>query len=191
MKDLTLLSLSLSVPFPYGNLIYGQMRQASQFRSGELPLKLSFLYVFDHVPTDAQMSRNVLNRHMPGQFQRIPLKGPRIADSFFGKLQSYLTHRIAQQAPHPLHGNVHVRSLAADRHCPQLSHIDRSADDVPPVALRAPQSQSILSDSKNNRPSLIHCRLISVSSYPKCMIQQACRHVVASFSEFLGQNLLW
>ena len=75
----------VDVPLGHGNLVDGDLPQVFQFRPVEPPLQVGLLDLLDHVPTDAQMVRHVLDGHVLRKFQGVPLKGFSVRDARIGK----------------------------------------------------------------------------------------------------------
>lgn len=73
------------MPLGYGDLVDGDPSQLAQLRPGGSLLEVSLLAVLDQVPTDAQVLGHVLDRHVPGEFHRVPLKRVRVAPPRIGE----------------------------------------------------------------------------------------------------------
>ena len=85
----------VDVPLGRGNLVDGDLPQVFQFRPVEPPLQVGLLDLLDHVPTDAQVLGHVLDGHVPGEFQGVPLKGFGIGDARIGKANLHLSDHAA------------------------------------------------------------------------------------------------
>ena len=81
------------MPPTNGYLIYGYLAKMFQPDMFKPLAKRALLNVFDCIPTNLHVFGHVLNAHVSGQFQDIPLEGFVVAASFVGKSDPDLTNR--------------------------------------------------------------------------------------------------
>ena len=90
----------VDVPLGHGNLVNGDLPQVFQFRPVEPLLQVGLLDFLDHIPTDAQMVRHVLNGHILRKFQGITLKGFSVGDARISKSNLHLPDDTATMTLH-------------------------------------------------------------------------------------------
>ena len=99
---------------PDVDLVHRQPLQILEFRPTELPLESSLLNVIGQVPRNAQLTRHILRRHEPQQFDHVAFEGPRV---LFVRLDERHGHTPPGETLLALgfrHSHINPRFLRAD-----------------------------------------------------------------------------
>ena len=100
--------------FTNTDLINSDLSKFFQLGSTEAPGKVSFLDIFDDIPTYIQVSGHILYCHMPAQIQSIVFKLPGVASAWVGETDIDLSEDITGQAKHPLNRQYNFDRFGAD-----------------------------------------------------------------------------
>jgi hypothetical protein len=119
------------MPLSDGDFIDGDLPQPLEFRFAKPPRKVSFLNVFDDIPTYSQVLRNALDRHVPAQIQGVAFELAGVAPLRISEFDFDLPQRIAHQAKHALDGQNDTNRLGADGNTGKLP-FDCAFTDNPP-----------------------------------------------------------
>jgi hypothetical protein len=65
----------VAVSFACGSLIYGQIPEVFEHRSGELLLEVPLLDILDGIPGHMEMAGHVEDRHMLRELENVPFEG--------------------------------------------------------------------------------------------------------------------
>ncbi len=161
----------VDMPLARGNLVDGDLPQVFQFRLVKTPLQIGLLDLFDHVPTDAQVVRHVLDGHVLGELQGIPLKGFAIADARIGEPQLHLSDRAAATTLHPGDRQHQVHGLAADRDRAEATAALPSPDNMVRPTNRTTVRFPWLRDGENHLTSDVFRLHIPVAADPERMVK--------------------
>ena len=161
----------VAMAFANGNLVDGDLSQVFQFRPVEPPLQIGFLNILDHVPTDAQVLGDILDGHIEGKFQGVPLKGFGIGDARVGEVDLHLSHYAAAATLHPRHGQHQVHRLAADRDGAKSAVTLPASDNLVRPTHRTSIRFARLLDRENHPTPRILRLHVPIASNPERMVK--------------------
>jgi hypothetical protein len=164
------------MPFTDGDFIDGQAFELFELGTGKTLFQISFLDVFDYIPTDSQMSGDIQNRHVPTQLQRISLKGLGVSEARICKTQMDLPDQIAGPAPDTLDGQSNPDRLKANGQGAKPTLNRAFKDYMTGSANRTSQILSFLTDCKDHFAALIASTNIFIAMNTETMIQKTGGH---------------
>jgi len=122
---------------PKGDLVYGNASQMPKLGLGEFPAQATLLDVLDHVPTYAQMTSDVSNRHVLGELKDIAFELPDEALVLIGKTDLDLPYHPAGEALDALDGQFDDNLLESKTRRPESPFHCPSLDEIPGTTTRA------------------------------------------------------
>jgi hypothetical protein len=153
------------------DLIDRDVLEILQRRRFELPVKVPLVEVFDDVPTDAQVMRNVLNGHRATQFQGIAFEGLRVAVATDGKGHADLPNHTAPATADSLHGQLNQDRTAAYGEGPQPANLLALAYRFGAAAMGAAEFLRFLIDHKDGVRPLQERANMTIALNAKAMVQ--------------------
>ena len=146
-------------------------RKVLQFRPVKTPFQVSLLDFLDYIPTDAQVVGDILDGHVPQEFQGVPLKGFGVRHAGIGKANLDLSDDFALAALHPGDRQIQVHRFAANGNRPEATNALPSAKHVFRPASRTATRLPWLLDPENHRTLDILSLPVPVATHPKCMVK--------------------
>jgi hypothetical protein len=104
----------VAMALAHGHLVDGDLLETAQLGLAETPPQVAGLDVLDGVPTDAEMLGDVLDGHVPAQFQGVALEGASVAAAGFGEGHLDLADVAAGEAQHARHREAQEGGPLAD-----------------------------------------------------------------------------
>src|SRR5271170_4156048 len=102
------------MPFGNGNFIDGDQENFMQARPSETTPEITELHVFNQVPANLQLARNVFDGHASRQPQGMALKCSSVTALRIGKTKTHLTYQTATPATDSLHRQHQTGRLGTD-----------------------------------------------------------------------------
>ena len=161
------------VPMPPADrdFVDRDLSQVLERDAAELGAQIPLLDVLDEVPADLQMLGHVLDGHVSGQVQDVPLEGFGVVPSFSSEVHRHLANLAAVDTADSRDLQRDLDRSAADGKTAKPTRLTAPTHDLPRPTNRTTKIAPFLTDREDHPAFLIRRLHIPIASNPKPVIQ--------------------